>query len=305
MTSYLDVHHHIIPPFYVQAVGEAAVSAGFGIPPWNPELALDAMERYGIAKAVVSISNPGIAVAERKAAATLARRCNDYMKQMSVDHVGRFDGFAAMPMPAVDDTLREITYALDRLQLAGIGLLTNYDGLYLGDPHFDRVLAELNARDAIVFVHPTSNPSAPFRKLVPPPLVEFPHDTTWTIVSLIVHGAFSRYRRIKFISSHAGGTMLSIGARFILIKDPGGAAAMDLLKQCYYDLALSATPFTVPALVNFVGGDRIVFGSDFPFAPEPVLKMFDSNLAHFAAQHRDALPLLEKETALKVLMRSA
>jgi len=263
------------------------------------------MERYGIAKAVVSISNPGIAVSGRKEAAGLARRCNEYMKQLSVDHSGRFDAFAATPLPDVGATLSEIQYALDHVHVVGIGLLTNYAGIYLGDPHFDRVLAELNAREAIVFVHPTSNPSAPFRALVPPPLIEFPHDTTWAIVSLTVHGAFSRYSRIKFIFSHAGGTMLSIGARFSLLKDPDGIPAMDLLKRYYYDLALSATPFTLPALVNFIGADRNVFGSDFPFVPESVFKMFENNLANFAEEHRNVSSLIEKETANKLLTRSA
>jgi hypothetical protein len=98
--------------------------------------------------------------------------------------------------------------------------------------------------------------------------------------------------------------MLSIGARFSLLKDPGGIPAMDLLKRCYYDVALSATPFTLPALVNFIGSDRIVFGSDFPFVPEPFLRTLDGHLADFGAHHQDVFSLLEKETAMTLLTRA-
>jgi len=80
---------------------------------------------------------------------------------------------------------------------------------------------------------------------------------------------------------------------------------MELLKRCYYDVALSATPFTLPALMDFAGSDRILFGSDFPFVPEPMLKMFDSYLATYALQQRDVFPRLERETAMGLLPRRA
>ena len=72
-------------------------------------------------------------------------------------------------------------------------------------------------------------------------------------MSLITSGAFSRYPDIKFLFSHAGGTMLSIGLRFQFIKDASGGDSMALLKRSYYDVALSATPLTVPALLSFRG----------------------------------------------------
>jgi hypothetical protein len=52
--------------------------------------------------------SPGIAVKDRKKAAALARQCNDFAKKMSVEHSGRFDAFAALPMPDVDASLAEI-----------------------------------------------------------------------------------------------------------------------------------------------------------------------------------------------------
>jgi len=295
----IDTHHHILPPFYVKALGVDAIAAGLGaLPVWSPETSLAAMDRLGIDAAVVSISNPGIAVKDRKKAAALAKQCNDFAKKMSVEHTGRFDAFAALPMPDVDASLTEIKRAFDDLKLAGIGFLTNYGGHYLGDPRFNPLLGELHRRKAVVFVHPTLAPSAPFRSLLPPPLVEFPHDTTWAIMSLITSGAFSRYPDIKFLFSHAGGTMLSIGLRFQFIKDPGGADSMALLKRSYYDVALATTPLTVPAMLSFVGNSQVVFGSDYPFVPPPVLDAFGGYLAKLAAERQDVFPLIERETAL-------
>ena len=117
-------------------------------------------------------------------------------------------------------------------------------------------------------------------------------------MSLITSGAFSRYPDIKFLFAHAGGTMLSIGFRFQLIKDSSGADSMALLKHSYYDVALSATPLTVPALLSFVGNSQVVFGSDYPFVPQPVLEVFGEYLAKLATERHDVFPLIERETAL-------
>ena len=199
-------------------------------------------------------------------AADLAKRCNDFAKQLCTDHPTRFQAFAVLPMADIDASLAEINRALDDLKFMGVGLLTNYDGTYLGDPRFDPVFEELNRRGALVFVHPTEAAYSPLRSFVGPPFMEFPIDTTWTLGNLLVRGTFSRYGDIKFIFAHAGGAMLSIGLRFQSVKDPTGADSIALLKRAHYDLALSATPFTVPALAEFIGSSQIIFGSDYPLS---------------------------------------
>jgi aminocarboxymuconate-semialdehyde decarboxylase len=67
----------------------------------------------------------------------------------------RFGGFACLPLPNVEGSLAELSYALDTLKLDGIVLFSNARGVYLGDENLDPVFEELERRRAVVFVHPT------------------------------------------------------------------------------------------------------------------------------------------------------
>ena len=74
---------------------------------------------------------------------------------MVSDHKGRFGLFAMLPLPDVDASLKEIEYAFDTLHCDGVGLLTSYGDIWLGDRQLPPVFDELNRRNAIVYTHPT------------------------------------------------------------------------------------------------------------------------------------------------------
>jgi predicted TIM-barrel fold metal-dependent hydrolase len=112
----------------------------------------------------------------------------------------RFGVFASLPLPDVDASLAEIEYAFDALRVDGVVLLTNIAGTYLGDPSFDPVFAELNRRQAIVFLHPTSPPCwEAFSLGLSRPLMEFPFDTTRAVTNLFRSGTFDRCPDLRVI----------------------------------------------------------------------------------------------------------
>ena len=275
----IDVHHHILPPAYLAAIGDRLGPQGLlGPPPrWTPALSVEAMDRNGIAAAVTSISSPGVWFGEAEETGKLARLCNDFAANLKRDYPGRFGMFAVLPLPDIDASLREIEYALDVLKTDGFGLLTNYDGKYPGDAAFAPVFDELNRRKAVVYFHPTIAGYGRYFPEIPAPSLEFPFDTTRAITSLLYSGTLLRCRDIRFIFSHAGGTVPFLAERIarLIIRPEFRATAPDgvlaELARLHYDMALAANPLTFGPLRQLVGAHKILFGSDYPHAGEPTM----------------------------------
>ena len=164
----MDIHHHLIPDFYVSALKQHGVQAlhGAGFPKWSQGQSLELMDRYGIAAAIPSISSPGVYRGDAALATALVRECNEYAARMVADHPTRFGFFATLPLPAVEPAVKEAVYALDTLKSDGICLLASSGEQFLGDPDLEELMAELNRRKAVVFVHPNIHPSSTTLKLV-------------------------------------------------------------------------------------------------------------------------------------------
>jgi predicted TIM-barrel fold metal-dependent hydrolase len=305
----IDVHHHIIPPDYARIVGDDRIGPlilSGKTPEWSPGHSIAAMDRNGIATAVTSISAPGLWFGETETTNTLTRHCNDYAAEMRRDHPGRFGMFASLPLPNVDASLKEIAYALDTLKADGIGLMTNWDGRYPGDPAFAPVFDELNRRKAVVYFHPTSAPCSNCLSEIPAATLDFPFDTTRAVTSLLFSGTFARCPDIKFIFSHAGGTIPFLAdriARLVVKPDfkakvPNGV--IPELQKLYYDTALSAHPRTFAALLGLVAPSQVLFGSDYPFAPEPTMTQTVEGLSKLGLS-AEVLRGIERDHALGLL----
>ncbi|PYN39961.1 MAG: amidohydrolase, partial [Candidatus Rokuibacteriota bacterium] len=118
----IDVHHHHTPPPYVAAITARNIPGP--VRDWTPEKSIADMDAAGVATALTSITTPALRFLDDAGASKVARECNEYSAKLVADGKGRFGAFAAMPMPHVEATLREIAYALDTLKADGIGLLT-------------------------------------------------------------------------------------------------------------------------------------------------------------------------------------
>ena len=269
---FIDTHHHIYPPkFMAENVDHKIDGAAIG---WTPRYSLDQMDQNGVATAIGSITNPGVWFGDNTEGRKNARECNEYGAKLAQDYPGRFGMFAAVPLPDMEGSLREIEYALDTLKVDGIGLLTSYDnGKLLGHAQFAPVFDELNRRKAVVFVHPTMTCCANMNQRVTPLSIEFPTDTARTIADLVYSGTLIRCPDIRLIFSHGGGTVLMLISRLAgnglkpedrakLIPNGFGAE----LKKLYYDVAsVAVNPAAMAALFKVIPTSQILFGSDLPF----------------------------------------
>lgn len=281
-TRKIDTHQHFLPKLYVDAVGLDILNAAMpnGVAPtWSVEAALAMMDENGIDEGILSISS-GPTIPD---AAALLRKCNDYAADLRARHPGRFGSFASLPLPHIDAALREMSYALDELKVDGFILFTNYDGMYLGDPHFTPLLEELDRRGAVVFVHPNQPPHE-IPRVAPASVLEYPFETTRTATSLIISGAVTRFKNVRFILSHAGGTLPFLVPRLALSISmmPGAIERvgdpLEAVRSLYFDTALSGGAAPLSALAQITTPDHILFGTDFPFAPTAAIRQFGAAL---------------------------
>lgn len=293
----IDVHHHAIPAVYQAALDETGLFRKAGVDPiyWNVEEDLAVMDRNGIDAAILSISAPGTVFVEPSTAPGLARATNEALARLISDQPRKFGAFAVIPLPDVDAAIREIDYALDTLKLDGIGLMSNFSGIYLGDERFAPVLRHLDDREAVVFVHPTIVAMPPEQTLgLPPSLFEFPFDTTRTVASLLFSGALERHTRFKMILSHAGGTLPFLAKRMTyastILSSVADREPVDLLgslRRLYYDTAMSSNRYTLSALTALIDTDHVLFGTDYPYVPEKVTQeTVEGVMAYFSDEDR-------------------
>ncbi len=297
----IDVHHHIVSRGFA-----AELSARLQPPTlaWTPERSIEDMDRAGVATAITSVTTPGVWIGDDAQGQRLARESNDYAAKLRSDFPGRFGIFAAIPLPFIEASLAEIEYALDTLAADGIALFTSYRDKWLGDPAFDPVMEELNRRSAVVFVHP----EAPLccRGLLPgihEYVLEYGFDTTRAITNLLFSGAARRYRNIRWIFSHGGGTTPFLADRLVRAPLVNKALAqyvpegvMAELTRFHYDVAQIGRP-ALTALTSMVPISHILWGTDFPFrnGTDYVEAL---NEFGFSAEE---LRLIERDNALQLL----
>ncbi len=277
-SNRIDVHFHYLSPEYREKMIDAVGGSpdGFAAPQWSAEAALAMMDRMGIVTGMLSVSSPGVHFGNDGKARVLARSVNEFAARTMTDHRGRFGGFASLPLPDVAGALEEIAYALDTLKLDGIVMLTNFNGVYLGDKRLDPVFDELNRRGAVVFIHPTSPICWQQSALgYPRPMIEFTFDSTRAVVNLIFSGTTARCPKVRFIVPHAGGTLPFLARRIGMFGRgvAGGTpvAAEEHLRKLYYDLAGSPGSNAIGPLLEMTERSHILYGSDYVHTPEAIV----------------------------------
>jgi predicted TIM-barrel fold metal-dependent hydrolase len=286
----IDFHCHSVPPVWLAFLKAhpPSVPPDGTPPPWELSKHLEEMDRGGVATSLLSLPLPGIWHGRDLAAIrTVARQINEFNAKLMADYPGRFGMFATLPLLDIDGSLREVEYAFDALRADGVAMKTPYGTLWHGDPVFVPLYEELNRRRAVVYTHPQDAPCC--TDLVPGvgvTTVEYQTHTTRTIMSLLESGMAARYPQIRWVFSHAGGTMpflisrivgrrLPLGADGLITLDPGdsarrgGSERLLQLRRFFYETAQQTNPVAMGALRQVVPVSQIVFGTDYPYTSIP------------------------------------
>lgn len=277
----IDMHAHLIPDFYRQAMADYQVTGdgGIPIPSWTAGSALDFMDKFGIAAQMVSLSEPGFGfLPDRSARVQMARKVNEYIRDELVlagpasPNYRRFGGLASLPLGNPNDAAEvaaacaEAVRAISILGLDGIGLYTNYQGVYLGDARLDPLMQVLNNLGAYVFIHPVA-PPVRVPLTMPAFVLDFPFESTRAAAFMLKQGIYQRYPRIRWQLSHGGGATPFLAQRSSQALTPAGmgSTGQRAFAHMFFDTALTTGPASLAALRQATDISHVMWGSDYPY----------------------------------------
>lgn len=272
----IDFQAHYLPPSYYDFLAEEGLFCpdGFPTPQWDEAWQQEMMGELGIAYALLSVSSPSLWTKDPARTRTLARKVNDEGAEIVSRAPGNLGFLATLPLPEVSAAINEARRCLDTLHAGGVGLMTNYGGVYLGDRSLDPILAELNGRGALAVLHPTK-PAVTVPNVnqeIPVPAFEYFVETTRTFLNLVQNDTFARYPDIRWVIPHAGAFLPILADRFesfaLMLRFADPDRRVDILADMahvYYDLAGFSEPKQLAMLFRNVDETHLLYGSDTPY----------------------------------------
>ena len=272
----IDFQAHYLPPSYYDFLAEEGLFCpdGFPTPQWDEAWQQEMMGELGIAYALLSVSSPSLWTKDPARTRTLARKVNDEGAEIVSRAPGNLGFLATLPLPEVSAAINEARRCLDTLHAGGVGLMTNYGGVYLGDRSLDPILAELNGRGALAVLHPTK-PAVTVPNVnqeIPVPAFEYFVETPRTFLILVQNDTFARYPDIRWVIPHAGAFLPILADRFesfaLMLRFADPDRRVDILADMahvYYDLAGFSEPKQLAMLLRNVDETHLLYGSDTPY----------------------------------------
>jgi 6-methylsalicylate decarboxylase len=274
--DWIDVHGH----FNVVALRPSDYDPK-GKWDFTPETSLEFMDRTGVAAQLLSNYGP-------QTTATMIA-ANNHGAALVAKYPERFGLLAQLPLAEPENALGELRRGIDELDCEGFAIQSNYSGVYLGDPRFEPVWAELDRLGATLFIHPTTRGYGDLALGRTGALIEAPFDTARTVVDMLYAGVFRRYPRFNVLLAHGGGALPSLAGRIANFGDgargwvanPHGITAEEMraaFARFYYDTALAGTAHSIDPILDVTTLDHVVYGADFG-APCTDPDLCDLNLA--------------------------
>ena len=285
----IDVHSHIVTDDYLKylADNDALLEDGYPLPSWNEDAHLAFMDSAGIARSVLSLSSPQPWFGNLTESRRIIRSVNEKMAEAKRNHPNRFLWCATLPQPDIEASIEEAVYAFDTLKANGVKLATSVDGVYLGDPIYDPLMKVLDDKEAVVVLHPVKpNPVNESTFTGGPIFVyEYPAETTRAVLNMVAHNVMTRFPNIKVVVPHAGSfipyAVPRLRGGYPLLLQQGLTEPIDIdgnLAKLYYDLAGGPSVQAVKMLLTITSPDHVLFGTDYPFVPAPILQKVASRV---------------------------
>lgn len=291
--TVIDIHAHVIPPALVDAMRNGTAPDGIRLEdragkPWvvhrqgyqyplldafhDVEARLEAMDGTGVDVAVLSIAPPlflyWLSGAEGAAAAVAI---NDAIASMVKAAPDRFAGVATLPMQDPEAAVAELRRSVTELGLRGAQIGANVEGLPLDDPSLFPILAEAQRLGVPLLIHPYYVGSTPgLDEFYLTNLQGNPWQTAVTASRLILSGLLDELPELKLVLFHGGGHLpyqigrLDHGHRVRPEAAKPRHAPSEYLRRFHFD-SLTHSVEATRWLVDLVGSDRVMFGTDIPF----------------------------------------
>jgi len=261
-----DIHAHHAPAGLSRASDPAKVLVATRYPPFEARLEL--MDKAGVGRQILSCTAPTYLDDPLEARAKV-QTINDELSARCAENPTRFGFWASLPLPHVEESLREIERIWNRPGAVGVYMGCSCQGGSIARAAFDPIYADLECRRGTVFIHPVQN------GLNAPLINEFgltvcagaAIEDSVAALHLIGRRIPQRFPSIHFIIPHLGGLLPMLLNRLDgqMPRDPDSEPPSVLAKRFFYDTVGWGSKAAMIAAVEAFGDSQIVPGSDYPF----------------------------------------
>jgi aminocarboxymuconate-semialdehyde decarboxylase len=280
----IDFHVHMLDAEVLKASENRTVYSGFGKggSAQRPNLneffrrmlaQIADMDERGIDRSVVTSSTviQGTTWADPRTDAELCRRTNDRTAEWVARHPERFIGSFVLPLQDIERSMHELERATRELKLGVGNISSNYKGVYMGAPHYHPFWEVIEKRGIPIWIHPEGTLDPWFQSHALWNSLGQSIEEAKVMASLIYDGVMQKYPGLTIIMAHGGGYFphymgrmdRNAGNRPDTIRNTGGKKPSDFLRSFYYDTCVYDTD-VMKVLLERVGADRLVLGSDYP-----------------------------------------
>lgn len=230
------------------------------------------MDRMGVDIQAVSPSPQQFYWAEPPLGARLSRLQNEHIAAMVAERPGRLVGLGSVPLQDPAAAVTELEHLVSDLGLRGVQISTYVAGREVGDPGFEPFWEAAEALGAVVFMHPLGfSHGERLREFYLNNAIAHPVESAIAIAGLVFNGVLHRHPALKLVVAHGGGYLPFHPGRLDHAwkvrpecRDHIDRPPSEYLRQISVDTVVY-TPESVARLVEFLGVEHVLLGTDYPF----------------------------------------